>query len=65
MKKVLIHLFISVVVLASVSLGFGCSQGQSQSTSPTEILSAMLEAAEDGDWEKYVDEYYGEAGQLS
>ncbi len=59
MNKVLKHLIILSVV-ASVSLGFGCSQGQSQSTSPTATLSAMLEAAEDGDWEKYVDEYYGE-----
>ena len=60
MKKVLINLMVSLVVVASVSLGFGCSRSQSQSTSPTEILSAMLEAAEDGDWEQYVDEYYGE-----
>ncbi len=60
MKKVLIHLMVSLVVVASVSLGFGCSRSQSQSTSPTEILSAMLEAAEAGNWEKYVDEYYGE-----
>ena len=51
---------VSLVVVASVSLGFGCSRSQSQSTSPTATLSAMLESAEDGDWEKYVDDYYGE-----
>ena len=59
MNKVLKHLLVLLVV-ASVSLGFGCSRSQSQSTSPTATLSAMLESAEDGDWEKYVDEYYGE-----
>ena len=60
MKKVLVHLMVSLVVVASASLGFGCSRSQSQSTSPTGTLSSMLEAAEDGDWEKYVDDYYGE-----
>ena len=60
MKKVLKHLVILLVVVASVSLGFGCSQSQSQQTLPKATLSAMLEAAEAGNWEKYVDEYYGE-----
>ncbi len=60
MKKVLVHLMVSLVVVASASLGFGCSRSQSQSTLPTGTLSSMLEAAEDGDWEKYVDDYYGE-----
>ena len=59
MKKVLKHLVILLVV-ASGSLGFGCSQSQSQSTSPTATLYSMLKAAEAGNWEKYVDEYYGE-----
>ncbi len=58
MRKVLKHLFALLFVVFSVSLGFGCSQ--SQTTLPTGTLSAMLEAAEDGNWEKYVDEYYGE-----
>ena len=59
MKKVLIHLVILLVV-ASVPVGFGCSRSQSQSISPTATLYSMLEAAEAGNWEKYVDEYYGE-----
>lgn len=58
MKKVLKHLFVLLLVVNSISLGFGCSQ--SQTTLPTATLSAMLEAAEAENWEKYVDEYYGE-----
>ncbi len=56
----LTHLVISLVLVVSVSLGTGCSQNPSQSTSPTETLSAMLELASEGNWEKYIDEYYGE-----
>ena len=59
MTKVLIHLVILLVV-ASVPVGFGCSRSQSQSISPTATLYSMLEAAETGNWETYVDEYYGE-----
>ena len=54
------QLVIWLVLLGSVTLGMGCSQKQTQATSPTETLSAMLEVAEAGNWEKYIDEYYGE-----
>ncbi len=60
MKTVLKQFFVLLFVVISISLGFGCSQSESQTTLPTATLSAMLEAAEAGNWEEYVDEYYGE-----
>ncbi len=52
-------LFISVIIL-SLSVGVSCSLTQAQEILPTDTLSEMLKTAEEGNWEKYVDEYYGE-----
>lgn len=53
--------FVAFLVIAvSISLGLGCSQDQGQQLSPSETVSEMLEAAKAGNWEKYVDAFYGE-----
>ena len=58
--KVFKNLLILSVMIGWLSVGVSCSVTQSQQTSPTVTLSAMLKTAEVGNWEKYVDEYYGE-----
>ncbi len=49
-----------VLLFVAFLLALGVSQSQSASASPKATLSAMLRAAEAGNWGKYVDDFYGE-----
>ena len=51
--------FLTFIFLTFPFTVYGNSKSEGLSRSAA-TLSAMLEAAEAGDWEKYVDEFYGE-----
>ncbi len=57
MKKMFNHLETCLIVMALLIVASGT---QANELSPKKTLLAMLEAAENGDWETYVDEFYGE-----
>jgi hypothetical protein len=54
------------IVLLVVVSALGCSGGRQSSTGdPQETVQTMLELANSGDWESYVDRFYGEKHKIA